>query len=67
MDNNVRTVLCPDVPTGDLQEAVEAAATGTMAEYAEKLLWSGETSPEELRKTLDMFDFGKRLIHTHAN
>ena len=63
MDNSVRAVVRDDMATGELQEAVERAALGTVAEYARALLWDGVTSPDELRKTLDMFDFGKKLSH----
>ena len=47
--------------TGELQEIVDRAALGTVSDYARELLWSGTTAPDELRKTLDMFEFGKRL------
>jgi len=66
MDNEVRAVVRDDMATGDLQEAVERAALGTVASYAENLLWDGVTAPDELRKTLDMFDFGKKLSHGNA-
>jgi type II secretory ATPase GspE/PulE/Tfp pilus assembly ATPase PilB-like protein len=66
MDNSVRAVVRDDMATGDIQEAVEQAALGTVAEYANALLWDGTTSPDELRKTLEMFDFGKKLSHEHA-
>jgi type II secretory ATPase GspE/PulE/Tfp pilus assembly ATPase PilB-like protein len=66
MDNAVRAVVRDDMATGDIQEAVERAAMGTVAEYANALLWDGTTSSEELRKTLEMFDFGKKLSHDHT-
>jgi type II secretory ATPase GspE/PulE/Tfp pilus assembly ATPase PilB-like protein len=66
MNNAVRLVVRDDMATGDLQEAVEQAALGTVAEYAAALLWDGVTSPDEIVKTLDMFDFGKKLSHDHA-
>jgi len=66
MDNSVRAVVRDDMATGDLQEAVERAAMGTVADYANALLWDGVTSPDELRKTLEMFDFGKKLSHEHT-
>ncbi len=61
MNNSLRGRIQPDTPTGELQELVEKFAMGTVRQYAMTLLWSGETSPEELMKTLDMFDHGKRL------
>ena len=58
----------------ELQDVVNEIAFGKLNEYARKLLWSGETSPAELHKTLDMFDFDKRQncsnsghINTGAN
>jgi type IV pilus assembly protein PilB len=66
MSNPVRAVVRDDMATGDLQEAVELAALGTVADYAAALLWDGITSPDEIMKTLDMFDFGKKLSHDHA-
>lgn len=66
MDNEVRAVVRDDMATGDLQEAVEHTVLGTVSGYAEALLWDGVTTPDELRKTLDMFDFGKKLSHDHA-
>lgn len=66
MSNAVRAVVRDDMATGDLQEAVEKAALGTAADFAAALLWDGVTAPDELLKTLDMFDFGKKLSHDHA-
>ena len=66
MDNAVRLAVRDRMETGDLQEVVELAAMGTVAQYAASLLWDGTTSPDELRKTIDMFDFGKKLSHDHA-
>jgi type II secretory ATPase GspE/PulE/Tfp pilus assembly ATPase PilB-like protein len=66
MNNAVRSVIRDDMATGDLQGAVEQAAMGTVAEYAAALLWDGVTSPDEILKTLDMFDFGKKLSHEHS-
>jgi hypothetical protein len=66
MNNAVRSVVRDDMATGDLQEAVERAALGTAADFAAALLWDGITSPDEIVKTLDMFDFGKKLSHDDA-
>ncbi|MBN2451195.1 MAG: type II/IV secretion system protein [Lentisphaeria bacterium] len=66
MNNNVRNAVTDEMATGELQGVVEEAALGTLADYAAALLWTGVTSPDELRKTLDMFDFGKELGHRHA-
>ncbi|NLF18074.1 MAG: type II/IV secretion system protein [Lentisphaerae bacterium] len=66
MDNAVRAVVRDDMATGDLQEAVEAVVLGTVRGYVDDLLWNGTTSSDELRRTLDMFDFGKVLSHGHA-
>lgn len=66
MDNEVRNAITDEIATGELQEVVDRAALGTVHEYARLLLWDGTTSPDELRKTLDMFDFGKKLGHRDA-
>ncbi|MBT3378301.1 MAG: type II/IV secretion system protein [Lentisphaerae bacterium] len=61
MNNDVRNMVRADVATGDLQQVVEENALGNIREYAREFLWEGVTAPDELRKTLDMFDFGKSL------
>ena len=66
-NNQIRNMIRPDVPVGELQEIVERVAMGKVHDYVTALLISGETSPEELRKTLDMFDFGKQLAGPVGN
>jgi hypothetical protein len=61
MDNRVREFVKDDVAVGELQDVIDTVAYGAISEYAEALLTTGITSPQELRRTLDMFDFGKRL------
>ena len=60
-NNEVRTVLREELPTGELQQMIERHALGRIHEYVHDLLWTGVTSASELRKTLDMFDHGKQL------
>ncbi len=59
MDNRVRKIMRPDMTVNELQPVIDDIALGKLSDYARQLLWSGETSPTELRKTLDMFDFDK--------
>lgn len=66
MDNAVRAAIRDDMATGDLQDAVEAVVLGTVRGYVDDLLWNGTTSSDELRRILDMFDFGKILSHGDA-
>ncbi len=61
MTNELREMIRPDIPTGDIQRVVEENVLGHPEEYVRSLLWTGITSPTELKTTLDMFDFGKRL------
>lgn len=61
MNNEVRNMVRADVATGELQQVVDDNALGNAKEYAKEFLWEGVTAPDELRKTLDMFDFGKSL------
>jgi len=61
MNNELREKIRPDVPVGDLQQVVEKYVLGRIEGCVRGLLWTGITSPEELKTTLDMFDFGKRL------
>ncbi|NOY82391.1 MAG: type II/IV secretion system protein, partial [Kiritimatiellaeota bacterium] len=61
MTNELREMIRPDIPTGELQRVVEENVLGHPEDYVRSLLWTGITSPTELKTTLDMFDFGKRL------
>ncbi len=66
MNNELRDMIRPDVPIGELQRVVEKYVYGQPEDYVRSLLWTGDTSPEEFKKTLDMFDFGKRLARGGA-
>jgi type II secretory ATPase GspE/PulE/Tfp pilus assembly ATPase PilB-like protein len=59
MDNEMRAQIHNEIEVETLREAIEESALGTVAEYALRLLAEGETSSEELRRTLGMFDHGK--------
>lgn len=59
MDNDMRARIHNEIEVETLQKAIEASALGTVAESALRLLAEGETSPDELRRTLGMFDHGK--------
>ena len=61
LNNDIRALVREDMAIGDLQTAVEASADGSIKAYAIAYLWGGVTSAEEMRKTLDMFEFGKSL------
>ena len=67
MDNRIREYIKDDIAVGELQEVIDRVAMGTIGDYAETLLTTGVTSPQELRRTLDMFDFGKKLGSDHAS
>ena len=66
MNNKVRKMVQPDVPVGELQETVDECALGHVSGYAKSLLLTGTTTPDDLQKTLDMFDFGKHLGTVNA-
>jgi len=59
VDNAMRAQIHNEIDVETLQKAIEVEALGTVPEYALRLLAEGETSPDELRRTLGMFDFGK--------
>ena len=63
MNNELRNLVRPDMETGELQRIVDRYAYGNPKQAAQDLLWEGITSPDELQRTLDMFDFGKALSH----
>ncbi|MDX9979997.1 MAG: GspE/PulE family protein [Lentisphaeria bacterium] len=58
MDNEMRARIQNEIEVETLQKAIEVSALGSVSEYALRLLAEGETSPDELRRTLGMFDHG---------
>ncbi len=61
MNNEVRQQIKADISTENLQDVVDTHAMGGVVETAQRLLPTGVTSPEELKRTLDIFDFGKHF------
>jgi len=62
MDSSLRAKIQNEINVETLQPAIEAAALGTVEEYARRFLGAGVTSPDELRRTLGMFDFNRRGV-----
>lgn len=62
MDSSLRAKIQNEIDVETLQPAIESAALGTVAEYAKRFLGAGVTSPDELRRTLGMFDFNRRGV-----
>ena len=59
MDQDLRAEIKADMDADELGKAIESAAMGTVPDYARALLAKGVTSPDELRRTIGMFDFGR--------
>lgn len=60
MDTALRAKIQNEIDVESLKAAIEVTALGSVQEYVVRFLAEGVTAPDELRRTLGMFDHDRR-------